>query len=79
MTTIFIISIYAALSLVMGFFSVTQMGYQHRMGIIEALGKGILAFLKGFFTWPILFPLGVKNGKYKMNVHHKVGNTSESI
>lgn len=74
--TIAALSLFLALGIVMGMFSITQLGYQHRVGGLKMFGRGIISFLKGFFFWPVLFPLGLKNEKYKMNVQHKVGKTS---
>lgn len=67
------LSLTLALGLVMGIFSITQLGYQDRVGGLKMFGRGLISFLKGFFFWPVLFPLGLKNVKYKMNVQHKVG------
>lgn len=69
------ISLLLAISMGMGMFSVTQLGYQNRVGGIKMFGMSIYAFLKGFTAWPVLFPIGLKRGKYKMNVYHKVGKT----
>ncbi|MEQ9307986.1 MAG: hypothetical protein RLN90_00925 [Balneolaceae bacterium] len=69
------LSLFIAFSIVMGMFSITQLVYQHRIGGFKMFGRGIISFLRGFFFWPILFPLGLKNLKYKMNVQHKVGRT----
>jgi|AntRauTorcE11897_2_1112592.scaffolds.fasta_scaffold115606_1 hypothetical protein len=69
------LSLTLALGIVMGMFSITQLGYQDRVGGLKMFGRAILSFLKGFFFWPVLFPLGLKNVKYKMNVQHKVGKT----
>lgn len=77
--TILLLSTYLAMSIVMGSFSITQMNYQHRMGIGETILRGLLAFVKGFFGWPVLFPLGLRAGKYKMKVVHKIGNTQNKI
>lgn len=71
-----ILSLFLASGIVMGMFSITQLGYQERIGGFKMFGKGIISFLRGFFFWPILFPLGLKNLKYKMNVQHKVGRAS---
>lgn len=68
-----------AISITMGYFSVTQMQYQHRMNPIRELFRGIFSFTKGFLGWFVLFPYGIKNGKYKMKVTHKVGNTNPNI
>lgn len=78
-TGLILLSIYLAASLVMGTFSVTQLSYQHRMGIIESMGRSVLAFIKGMIAWPVLFPLGIVKNKYKVNVFHKVGNTDMNI
>ncbi len=72
MTTVFIAYLFA-IGMVMGVFSITQLGYQQRIGGFQMFGRSILSFLQGFFLWPVLFPLGLKNYKYKMNVQHKVG------
>ncbi len=69
------LSLFFALGIVMGTFSISQLGYQQRIGGLKMFGRGIISFLRGFFFWPILFPLGLKNFKYKMNVQHKVGRT----
>ncbi|GAB5410406.1 MAG: hypothetical protein BalsKO_27710 [Balneolaceae bacterium] len=74
--TIVALSLFFALGIVMGMFSITQLGYQQRIGGLKMFGKGIISFLRGFFFWPVLFPLGLKNLKYKMNVQHKVGRAS---
>lgn len=73
------ISLLLAMSLAMGLFSITQMGYQNRLGGIRMFFYGIYTFVKGFIGWPILFPIGLMEGKYKMNVFHKIGNTKEDI
>lgn len=73
------ISFFLAMSLAMGLFSVTQLGYQHRIGGIKMFFMSIYAFLKGFIGWTILFPIGLMEGKYKMNVFHKIGNTKDDI
>jgi len=75
MTTV-ALSLFLALGIVMGMFSFTQLGYQQRIGGIKMFGKGIVSFLRGFFFWPILFPLGLKKLKYKMNVQHKIGRAN---
>ncbi len=72
-STVFLISLYLAFSLAMGFFSVTQRGYQHRDGGWKIPIFGAYAFLKGFFLWPFFFPYGIFSGKYKMNAYHKIG------
>lgn len=77
--TLGIISLLLAISLTMGLFSVTQLGYQHRVGGITMFFRSIIAFSKGFVAWPILLPLGLKRGKYKMNVYHKIGKTDPNI
>lgn len=68
-----ILTLYLGLSIVMGFFSVTQLGYQNRPSLIEQLYRLPLAFIKGFIGWIILFPRGLWNGNYKCNVAHKIG------
>jgi hypothetical protein len=75
MTTV-ALSLFLAIGIVMGMFSITQLGYQQRISGLTMFGRGIISFLRGFFFWPILFPLGLKNLKYKMNVQHKVGRKS---
>ncbi len=75
MTTV-ALALFFALGIVMGTFSITQLGYQQRIGGLKMFGRGIISFLRGFFFWPILFPLGLKTYKYKMNVQHKVGRPS---
>jgi len=72
-TTIFIASIWLSISLVMGVFSITQLGYQDRMSPLEEKGKSLLSFVRGFVLWPVLFPAGIARSKYKCNVVHKVG------
>lgn len=74
-----LISLYLAASLIMGAFSVSQMQYQHRIGGITEVFRAMITFVKGFIGWPIYLPLGIKRGKYRMNVFHKVGNTNENI
>lgn len=68
------ISLYLALSLGMGMFSITQMGYQHRYSIRKTLYKAPIAFIKGFLLWPYFLPKGLKNGKYMMKTVHKIGS-----
>lgn len=70
---IVMISLFMAIGLAMGLFSVTQLGYQRRVGGIKLFYKSIWAFLVGFVAWPILFPIGLMKNKYKMNVFHKIG------
>lgn len=71
-TTIIILSIWLSLSLVMGIFSITQRGYQDRMSPLEEGAKSFSSFLKGFLTWPLLFPMGLAKSKYKCKAVHKV-------
>lgn len=71
---LFFISFFVAMGIVMGTFSITQLGYQHRVGGAKMFLRSVLAFIKGFFGWPILFPIGLMEGKYRMNVFHKIAN-----
>lgn len=66
------ISIWLAISLVMGIFGITQRGYQDRMSPMEEGVKSLYSFIKGFVSWPVNFPLGLAKEKYKVNVVHKV-------
>lgn len=68
-----VIALYLALSLGMGMFSVTQLGYQNRATLVEQIYRIPFAFVKGFLGWVILFPYGMYKGKYKCNVSHKIG------
>lgn len=67
-----IISIWLAISLVMGIFGITQRGYQDRMSPLEEGVKSTYSFFWAFLSWPVNFPLGLARSKYKMNVVHKV-------
>lgn len=70
---IVLISLFMSVGLGMGLFSVTQLGYQKRQGGLKLFYKSIWAFLVGFVAWPIMFPIGMMEKKYKMNVFHKIG------
>lgn len=69
---IILISIWLAISLVMGIFGITQRGYQDRMSPLEEGAKSIYSFIRAFISWPVNFPLGLAKAKYKVNVIHKV-------
>ena len=66
------VSIWLSISLVMGVFSITQRGYQDRMSPLEGVVKSLISFVRGFISWPVLFPLGIAKSKYKCKVIHKV-------
>jgi len=66
------ICLHLSLSITMGFFGVTQRGYQQRDGGWKIPIFGTIAFLKGFFLWPYLFPRGLAKKKYRMNAFHKI-------
>ncbi len=69
---IIFISIWLAISLVMGIFGITQRGYQDRMSPMEEGIKSLYSFVRGFISWPLNFPLGLAKAKYKCKVIHKV-------
>ncbi len=71
-TAIILISIWLAISLVMGIFGITQRGYQDRMSPMEEGLKSMYSFIRGFISWPVNFPLGLAQAKYKCKVIHKV-------
>jgi len=71
-TFIIISSVWLSISLVMGIFAVTQKGYQDRMSPLEEGMKSLLSFIKGFISWPVLFPMGIAKSKYKCKTIHKV-------
>ncbi len=73
-TEIIILSVWLSISLVMGIFSITQRGYQDRMSPIEEGFKSLISFIKGFISWPVFFPLGLAQAKYKCKVIHKVSH-----
>jgi Na+/citrate or Na+/malate symporter len=79
-TATILLSIWISISLVMGIFAITQRGYQHRMSPLEEGAKSIYSFLRGFITWPVLFPIGLAKSKYKCKTVHKVsaGKTAAS-
>ena len=69
---IIIPSIWFAISLVMGVFAITQRGYQDRMSPLEEGYKSLFSFANGFISWPVLFPKGIAQSKYKCKTVHKV-------
>lgn len=71
-TILMIISLWLSISLVMGIFGITQRGYQDRMSPLEEGIKSLYSFTRAFITWPVLFPLGLANAKYKCKTIHKV-------
>jgi len=71
-TTAIILSVWLSISLVMGVFAITQRGYQDRMSPLEGGIKSLISFVKGFISWPVLFPIGMAKSKYKCKVIHKV-------
>lgn len=73
-TGIIFLSIWLSISLVMGIFAITQRGYQDRMSPLEEGIKSLISFIKGFISWPVFFPLGLAQAKYKCKVIHKVSH-----
>lgn len=71
---IIIFTMWLSISLVMGIFGITQRGYQDRMSPLEEGIKSFISFIKGFISWPVYFPLGLANTKYKCKVIHKVSH-----
>jgi len=78
-TAIILISIWLAISLVMGIFGITQRGYQDRMSPMEEGLKSMYSFIRGFISWPVNFPLGLAQAKYKCKVIHKVSTGKKAF